>query len=290
MQYKRIEDLANDKAIQYQLVDEQFKYRDAAEAAHDAAVASIVTAQAEVKAKKAKVLQAKADVLSAEAKVDVAQATLDKAHVFVEFTKIRSHYNGVVTVRNFAKGDYVAVGKAQSKPLFEVQRNDLFRVIVQVPDLDARFCDVGDPADLVVNSQPGVVFSYPIARISKSQSQEDRTMRVEMDVPNDKGLLLDGMYGLVTIHLQEGFKDALRIPSSAVSRHDGRIRVFVVRDDKIVQLPVKLGLDNGDETEVVTGLKSDDLVVLHPRPDLHDGTEVQTELEQPKKAATGGHE
>ncbi len=284
-QYVRIEGLAHDRAVDERLVDEQFKYRDAAEAAVDSAVAAVKTAQADVKAKTAKVLQARADLLAAEAKVDVAAAELDKARVFVDFTKIRSAYDGVVAARNYHPGTFLPAGKSQALPLFVVQRTDLMRVIVQVPDLDAPFCDVGDQADLAINSLPTTLFSYPISRIANSQAQGDRTMRVEMDVPNDKKMLRDGMYGLVTIHLQAGLKNALRVPSTAVSRHDGKIRVFVVRDGKIIQVPVKLGLDTGKETEVVSGLKPNDLVVLYPRPDLPDGTEVHTELEQPKLAA-----
>lgn len=285
--YDRILKLANQGGIADQLVDEQFDQREAAQAWKDAAYVGVKTAEADVVAKKAKVVQAEADLIAAEANVEVAEAALQKAHEFVEFTRIRSHYNGMVTARNYHDGAYIRPpDKGQGLPLFVVQRTDLMRVIIQVPDLDAPFCDVGDPVDLSLNSLPSTRFPpFKISRIASSQDQSSRTMRVEVDVPNVTKILRDGMYGQVVIHLQAGEKDALRVPSSALDRHDGKLRVFVVREGVIHQVPVRVGLDNGTEAEILSGLKRDDLVVLHPNQQLHEGLEVKTAEELGREPA-----
>jgi multidrug efflux pump subunit AcrA (membrane-fusion protein) len=87
-------------------------------------------------------------------------------------------------------------------------------------------------------------------------------MLVEIVVPNSNGNLLPGMYGEATITLKQK-QQALMLPAGAV-RFDkkGVASVYVVNaDDTIREVPVKTGIDRGDEIEITTGLKADDRVV-----------------------------
>jgi RND family efflux transporter MFP subunit len=283
-QYERVKQLADDRSVDQRLVDEQYEHLESSQAWRDAAEVGVKTARADVMAKEAKLAQAEADLKTAEVNVEVAEAARQKAHVFVEFTKIRSHYNGVVTTRNYHNGDYIRpADHGERSPLLVVQRTDLMRVVVQLPDSDVPFCLVGCPVDLTINTLPGVKFpSYKVSRMAHSQDQSNRTMRVEVDVPNDQKLLRDGMYGDVTIHLRVGAKDAFRVPSAALTRRGGKLVVFAVRGDVISQVPVTVGLDNGSQAEVLSGLKADDLVVVRPDPHLRDGQTVRAEMVEPE--------
>lgn len=242
-------------------------------------------------------LQAQADLAAAAANVDVAAATLQKAHVYVEFTKIRSHYNGVVTARNFHDGDYIRSAGQIDLPLFVVQRTDKMRVIVQIPDIDVPFCRTGDPADFTISTLPQVKFPvYQVSRISASQDQKSRTMRVEVDVPNDNGILRDGMYGDVTVHFKTftGERKAasnatVRIPSSAVRRDRDKMIAYVVRDQIIHPVAVEIGTDNGNVAEILAGLSSQDEVVNNPGPELHDGLAVRVVTDGKAPAQVAAH-
>jgi len=109
-------------------------------------------------------------------------------------------------------------------------------------------------------------------------------MRVEVDVPNPRRNLRDGMYGEVTIRLDPARKDAVHVPSAALRRveEEGQKRVylFVVREGKAHRLEVKLGIDNGNVAEVLTGgeagdrLRARELVIDHPSADLQEGSVV----------------
>ncbi len=275
-QYGRIKELADFKSIDQRMVDEQFDHLESAQAWKDSSVAGVQSAIADVEAKKAKVMQAEADLDAAKANVNVAEATLQKAQVYVEFTKIRSHYNGVVTARNFHEGDFVrSADKGVLLPLFVVQRRDLMRLIINVPDVDAPFCDPGDVVDFTISTLPEVNFQCKIERIAYSQDQRSRTMRVEADLPNARGLLRDGMYGDATIHLVTGAKTAVRVPSACLRREHGKVLAFVVRDQKVEQVAVSLGMDSGTEAEVVSGLNANELVVLHPSQQLQTGMPIR---------------
>src|SRR5262249_17469816 len=155
-----------------------------------------------VTASEAKILQAEADVDAAKSEVRVAEAELEKCQVQVGFATIIAPFKGVVTHRSLFPSDFVrAAGESGAVPLLTVQPTDLMRVIVQVPDRDVIYTDVGDPADLELDGLPGQKFSAKISRIAQSQDAQTRLMHVELDLPNPTGKIRNGMYGRVMILL-----------------------------------------------------------------------------------------
>lgn len=277
-QYDRVQDLANSRSVDQRLVDEHFDFLESAQAWVDAADAGIKTATAEVAAKKARLAQAEADLLGAEANIRVAQATLDKARVFVNFTKIPTHFDGIVTQSNFYNGNYLrALDQGSKTPLLQVQRTDLMRVLVQIPDTDAIYCDVGDTANLSFKSLSNDLHlpSSKVSRTSGSLNKASRTMQVEIDVPNEKGILKDGMYCEVTINLESGKREIVRVPSSAIFRKNGMEWVFVVNDLVLRKFPVEVGLNNGSVAEIIKGIKGDEgMIVVNPTGVLKEGQKV----------------
>jgi len=216
-QYVRVKQLEEFGSVDQRLVDEQHDQLETAVAWKETAAIQVEAARADVKAKEAKVEQAKADIKAAEANIRVADSALQRAVVFVEFTKIRSHYDGVVTVRNYHNGNFIKSGDQGAQlPVLVVQRQDKMRLIIQVPDSDSSLCDPGDPVDFTINALPYKFPRFKVTLISNSQDQKTRTMRVEVHIDNKDGRLRDGMYGDATIHLQKGRNDAFRVPASAL--------------------------------------------------------------------------
>lgn len=96
-QYDRYQELVRYKSIDQRLVDEEFERLESAEAWKDASTAGVETAMPTWTRRRRLVAQADADLAAARSNVDVAAAALQKAQVFVEFTRLRSHYDGRVT-------------------------------------------------------------------------------------------------------------------------------------------------------------------------------------------------
>ena len=129
------------------------------------------------------------------------------------------------------------------------------RTIVQVPDPDVPYCNPGDPATIRIDALAAQVFKGTVSRMAEAEDLKDRTMRVEVDLPNKDGLLSDGMYGQAVIQLEPPSKN-LAVPASCLidqnetgrrpglswSRTQGRAR------------QIRLGRDNGLEVEVLSGL------------------------------------
>src|SRR5262245_24038455 len=202
-QFERMQSLLALKSIDERLVDEHQERYEAAVEAENAARAALDTAKAEEAAAEANIKQAEADVLEAKAEVQVDEARIEKAEILVGFSEIRSPCDGVITQRSMLPGDYVRAAKevGTGEPLLTVERTDLFRVVVQVPDRDVPFTDPDDPAFVEIDALPGKRYPAKVSRIASAEDPDTRLMRVEVDVPNPRsklyphGELCRGMYG-----------------------------------------------------------------------------------------------
>ena len=278
IQVDRIKKLFDQRAIDARLVDEKLEQRDSAEAAVNAAKAAVISSEAQAVAARARIVQAKADVDDAEAKVGVAKALVAKAAVFVKYTKIVSPYDGVVTKRSYHVGDFVRTAEqGQTLPMFTVARTDKMRIIVQVPERDVPYTNVGDKAIVEMDALAGMEFKGTVARFSNSEDRTTRTMRVEIDLDNANKRLRDGMFGRVTIVVDDAAK-GLTVPSSSIIAEKKKgYSVFVVRDGKLERKPVEKGQDDGQRTEILSGLTVSDDVVRKPTVDLTNGLAVDVE-------------
>jgi RND family efflux transporter MFP subunit len=288
-QRDRIKELVEAKALEGKLLDEQEDFYVSAVEAENAALEQVNTSQERAAASKAKVAQAEADVDEVKAEVGVAEAELARSQVLLEYTVIRSPYAGVVTRRNFhpgtagRPGDFIkAADQGGLTPLLTVERTDLMRVVVQVPDRDVPYVSANSTVAVEIDALPGAVYDKAgtgplhVARWADAEDPTTRTMRTEIDLPNPDGKLRHGMYGRVVITLAAGTPNALRVPSAALvgKSEGGRGTVRVVRDGKVHLTPVRFATDNGVEVEVVSGLSPTDRVVARATGPVEEGTAV----------------
>ncbi|OWK37854.1 efflux RND transporter periplasmic adaptor subunit [Fimbriiglobus ruber] len=282
-QLKRIKELVRAKALDARLEDEQEDYYLSALEAENAAREGVNTAQERAAAAHAKITQAAADVDEAKADVGVAQAELEKARVLLNYTVIKSPYTGVITRRSFHPGDFIkAADQGGLVPLLTVERTDVMRVVIQVPDRDVPYVHKGGPAVVEIDALPGTVFETKgddkvvVSRWADAEDPATRTMRTEVDVKNPNSLLRHGMYGRATLILSPGTPNALRVPSAALveKAEGGRGSIRIVRDDKVHIAPIRFGTDNGLEVEVISGLSPTDQVIVRTTGSVEEGTPV----------------
>jgi HlyD family secretion protein len=275
LEHQRMKDLVSSKSIEQRIEEESKEHLEASIETELSAKETITANKAMVVAGKAKIEETQADVEAAKAEVEVAEAEYEKVHVQVAFATILAPFDGVITQRRFVPGDYIrSANESGNEPLLTIDRTDLMRVVVQMPDRDVPFTDPGDNAFVLIDALPGPKLPAKVSRIASYEDTQTRLMRVEVDLPNPTGKIRSGMYGQVTIVLDQQ-KDLLSIPSSCVvgKLDDGKGTVFVVRDGHAHRLSVRLGADNGLRVAVLEGLTHDDEVILHPG-SISDGAEV----------------
>ena len=120
----------------------------------DEALSELRAAEASVSEAEAKVAHAEADRKESEAvrdktRVDIAVAiaALGKMQSLVDYATLTAPFEGVVSRRNINTGDLVLPPTASQKDaLYVIQRRDLMRVFVEVPEADAVWVKDGSPA------------------------------------------------------------------------------------------------------------------------------------------------
>jgi RND family efflux transporter MFP subunit len=155
--------------------------------------------------RKTKVAQAAAALETARFKVNVAEIALEKAQHLLSLAKLVSPVDGIVTQRNIHAGDFVRPGEQGGWPLLTVQRTDVLRVVIDIPERNAPAIKVGDPVTLSFDALPGVAYKIQkIARVGFAVDPNNHTMRVEIDVPNPEQRLRPGMTGTATLESLKG--------------------------------------------------------------------------------------
>ncbi len=255
-EYDRVQILIKTKAVTQRVGDET-------KSRYESAKARLVVAEAEVK--------------SATSSVMVGRKTLEETEVMMQYASLKAPFAGIVTQRSVDPGDLVRSGIASGgsgEPLFTISKVDVLRVTVPIPERDAVWVKKGDVAEMVFPALSGETLKNVVARRSGQLDPETRTMAVEVDVPNASNHLLPGMYCKVEIIMQE--KLALVVPSEAV-RFDqtGDVSiVYVVKRDSILHVPVKTGIDDGHNIEILSGLNGGEHVVTGMLGRLKNGQEV----------------
>ncbi len=289
-QYNRIDDLVKRHAVEERLRDEELDHYHVALSKEHAANAAVAHARAEVAEAQAMLAQANADLEGARADVKVSEANLDKEQALYEYTNIASPYTGVVIFRGEAvhPGSFIqSPDKGAKEPMLTVAFDDVMRTIIPIPDRDVPYCDVGDPAIIRIDAMGDREFKGKVSRIAESEDRQDRTMRIEVDLPNPDHVLRDGMFGRGEIILEKDTSN-LTVPSSCVleKNRKGEGAIQVVKDGKIYKQTVQIGRDDGIRAEIVKGLTADSLVIVQPDASIADGTNVQVESTSSPAPAT----
>ena len=206
LQLRRLEALYKDKSIEASVLDESKERYEAAVGAEQSAKAAVVTAKAQALAATSKIEQVKADLAAMESGILVAQANLDKAQAHHSLATIRAPLDGVVTQRGYAPGDFIRSADKWNNdvPLLTIQRTDLMRAIVSIPERDVPFVDVGNAAELEIDALPGKKWAAKVSRVAGALNPKTSTMTVEIDLPNPTGQIRSGMFGRATILFEKG--------------------------------------------------------------------------------------
>ena len=240
-----------------------------------------VIAQQEVDTARAAYEVAQAEVKLAKARIGLARSQVERLETLMEYAKIKSPYNGVVTERYVDPGAMIQQGTSSAggvSPVVKVVNMAKVRIYVYVPEPDVPFVDRGDPVRLVLDAYPGREFPARITRFAGALDPQTRTMKTEMDLANPGYLLRPGMYGNATLELDRE-EDALFLPAESVRQNaDGNRFVFTVTEGRIRKVAVETGLDDGRLTQI-RGLGGNETCVLTSTGNLQEGlavTAVQT--------------
>jgi RND family efflux transporter MFP subunit len=220
--------------------------------------------------------QTRANYIAAQAAVDASRANVRRLEQLQSYERIVAPFDGVITARNTDIGDLIDAGSGSANPreLFHMDATHKLRVYVAVPEVYSDSIHDGDSATLTQDSNPDEKIPGTIVRNANAIDHSTRTLNVEVDVDNSKGVLRPGAYVFSHFHLP-AIGSTVTIPSNTLLFRAEGLRVGVVRGDRVQLVPVTIGHDFGDSVEITSGLTPADEVILDPSDSLASGIQVR---------------
>lgn len=237
--------------------DRQIKLRRSGSASEEQADKTITRAQS---------LQAECE--AARASVQTSQARVGVAWANMERTRLTAPFSGIIAQINGELSEYVTPSPIgiPTPPAVDIVDVSCFYVTAPIDEVDAAAIDAGLPAIISLDAFGDRHFTGRVRRIAPfvlDREKQARTVDVEVEFtqPEDFKHLLAGYSADVEIVL-DARKNILRIPTHAIL--DGK-RVFVYLPDRSVirERSIQAGLSNWEYTEVISGLKPGEQVVVN---------------------------
>ncbi len=229
-----------------QMQDETQLQLRAAGAARKEATARVSSARASILKAEADQGKAVADLEASKARLEVSKAEVGRVEALREYTRIKAPFDGIVTHRAVNTGTYVTGGDKIA--LFSVARIDPVRVVVQVSEADAGLVTTGQKVQVTLQAVPGPVTGGTVTRTSWSLEPRSRTLRTEIDLPNERGLVRPGMY--VYAKLAAELPAAWAVPAAAIGKVNEEPVVYLVESGKAIRVVVQVGRGDGQVTQV----------------------------------------
>ncbi|HWB00270.1 MAG TPA: efflux RND transporter periplasmic adaptor subunit [Pirellulales bacterium] len=257
------------------LLESQNQARASA-AARAAAEADITKAEADLESKKATLYEDEVAVAVAEANVEVATSDWKRLEAWVGYLKLYAPFDGVIVARNANTGDFIlpATGdpsadhrapdlspNGTAAPVYVVDRTDVVRVFIDIPEHDANFVQVGTKASVLVKAFCDQPVLATVTRTSWALNMKSRTLRAEIDLPNTGSKVPDD--------LPQATRDALahfKLPKTGRQILPGMYAYgkVIIERPGVLALPVAALSYSGDATYYWS---------------YENGTAIQTEIQ-----------
>lgn len=219
---------------------------------------------------KAQVMVLKAKIAQSQAQVAQDRANLKQLEEQLSYTDIESPIDGVVLSRDVEMGDAVSsILVLGSSATLVMTLGDTSQVYVKgkVDESDIGRVYLGQPARIKVESFKDKTFNGVVTKISPMGVEKDNvtTFEVRVSINNPGGELKAEMTANAEIILEE-HKNVLQIPEGAIIYDKDKKASVEAPDSKAKdgkkKVAVNIGISNGAKTEVLSGLKEGDQVVL----------------------------
>ncbi len=203
------------------------------------------------------------DVKVAEAAWLVAQSEEKRLKAWVGYLTLPAPFDGIIVTRNANTFDFVLPtmgdptatenspnlapgGKAA--PIYVVDRTDIVRIFVDIPEQDANYVQIGTKATVLVRAYRDQPIPAIVTRTSWALNVKSRTLRAEIDLPNPKSQLLPGMYAYAKVIIERPGVHVL--PLNALTYSGDETYCWKYDNGHAVKTEVQTGLRDEKSIEV----------------------------------------
>jgi multidrug efflux pump subunit AcrA (membrane-fusion protein) len=212
-------------------------------------------------------------VESAQAALAAARAQLAQAEKGLSDTTIHAPFDGNITARPVAAGEYVGL----NNKIATIVRMASLKLQLQTPEQRASRAKIGMPVTARVSAYPDREFHGTVTAIDASVDPASRVFIVEARFENGNSELRPGMFARAQVLLPGG-ETAVFVPRSAILRDKttDSNQVFAIENGKARLHVVVVGDADGDQVRIASGLAGNETVAVNHLSDLYDGAAVES--------------
>ncbi|MFO1065029.1 MAG: efflux RND transporter periplasmic adaptor subunit [Pirellulales bacterium] len=219
-----------------------------------------------------------------KADLDIAEQQLRETKIFVprvEDSKAPS-LRYTITDRYATEGAYLPIGT----DIFRLVIDETLKLRLSIPEKYAPVIQVGQKT-IVSTLTSDVTVEGRVARVGPAVDPQTRTFQIEVEVPNGDGRLKSGGFAKARVIIRDA-DDAVTVPTAALVTFAGIHKVFTTKEDKAVEVRVKLGEQTQDWVEIIdTSLTAGTPVVVTGQSRLAEGTAVRMRTLEDDKPKNG---
>jgi RND family efflux transporter MFP subunit len=261
-QYKRYKDLAAQGATSRDTLDQYAN--------------NLAASEAQVGVTKAQIQAQKAVIASNDRIVQQNQASTQEQAVELQYYNITAPFEGAVGDIPVKVGDFVDTSTA----MVTITQNDPLEVNLSIPVDRAPNVKTGTVVELL-DAQGKVVGTSRVSFIASAVDSTNQSVLIKSLYNNSQNKLRASQF--VRARVVWSKRPGLLVPTAAISRIAGQTFVFVAQPgeqpDKLVakQRLVKLGNIEGNNYQVLDGLKAGEKIVTSGLLSLRDNAEIAPE-------------
>jgi len=184
-------------------------------------------------------------------------ATLECPDLLGKNLELRSTMEGIVLERLATVGEFVEKGRV----IATIGDNAQLWLLAEINERDLSLVKSGQEAEFTVLAYPDKRFHGRIAQLGNQVEHDSRTLEARIEVDNKDGLLKAGMFADIAITTTV-LERVLTIPDKAMqSDGDSQVVFVALGADRFEKRRVQPGVSHQERTQVISGLKTGEIVV-----------------------------
>jgi len=245
-------------------------------------IARGVISRSQYDTSEARFLRTQASVAAAEAAIKASSAGLRGADVALDYSLIRAPFDAVVLTKNADIGDIVTpLGAAANAKAAVVTIADLnsLQVETDVSETNLGLVRVGQPCEVQLDAIPNSRFRGILHAIVPTADRAKATVMVKVRFLDKDPRILPEMRAKVAFLSRslkpEEQKSRTAVNRSALITRGDRNIVFAIQGDRVVETPIRIGVQFNEMVEILDGVKAGDKVVNRPPKRLENGSRIK---------------
>jgi multidrug efflux pump subunit AcrA (membrane-fusion protein) len=232
-------------------------------AMRNTSAAGVLKAEADLLSRRAMLSKAEIEVKVMEAGLKVADSEVKRLQAWVDYLILPAPYDGIVVARNANTFDFVLPSKGDpsaysrspylspsgtAAPIYVVDRTDIVRVYVDIPEQDANYVQIGSKATVLIKAYREQPIPGTVTRTSWALNIKSRTLRAEIDLPNTGSRILPGMYAYGNVEIERPRVWALPVDAlmhlgeNTILRVGQRSFCWIYKDGRSYQIELETGV------------------------------------------------